>query len=139
MRRSRAPSIAPGTFFIVQYWADCITNIAGFNLRQAPALYSAGVPLGSYGNGPLTSSTEEMRPSCRLPKNHTCGAKPGQSAKAIMTVIHRSFSTGDTDKAWSFQILMFIPPPSSVKAWHSIFALGISMLAGSVLSFSAER
>ena len=39
MRRSRAPSIAPGTFFIVQYWADCITNIAGFNLRQAPALF----------------------------------------------------------------------------------------------------
>src|SRR6202035_92914 len=35
MRRSRAPSIAPGTFFVAQSWADCITNIAGFNLRQA--------------------------------------------------------------------------------------------------------
>src|ERR1700739_3481038 len=33
--RSRAPSIAPGTFFVAQSWADCITNIAGFNLRQA--------------------------------------------------------------------------------------------------------
>ena len=35
MRRSRAPSIAPGTFFVAQFWADCITNMAGFNLRQA--------------------------------------------------------------------------------------------------------
>jgi hypothetical protein len=35
MHRSRAPSIAPGTFFAAQSWADCITNMAGFNLRQA--------------------------------------------------------------------------------------------------------
>ncbi|MEH2563553.1 hypothetical protein V1289_003180 [Bradyrhizobium sp. AZCC 2289] len=35
MRRSRAPSIAPGTFFVAQPWADCITNMPGFNLRQA--------------------------------------------------------------------------------------------------------
>src|ERR1700733_1274784 len=35
MYRSRAPSIAPGTFFVAQPWADCITNIPGFNLRQA--------------------------------------------------------------------------------------------------------
>jgi hypothetical protein len=38
MRRSRAPSIAPGTFFVAQSWADCITNMAGFNLRQAQAV-----------------------------------------------------------------------------------------------------
>src|ERR1700744_95686 len=25
MHRSRAPSIAPGTFFVAQPWADCIT------------------------------------------------------------------------------------------------------------------
>jgi hypothetical protein len=30
MRRSRAPSTAPGTFFVAQSWADCITNMAGF-------------------------------------------------------------------------------------------------------------
>jgi hypothetical protein len=24
-----------GAFFVAQYWADCITNMAGFNLRQA--------------------------------------------------------------------------------------------------------
>jgi len=35
MRRSRAPSIARDTFFVAQSWADCITNMAGFNLRHA--------------------------------------------------------------------------------------------------------
>jgi hypothetical protein len=34
---ARAPSIAPGTFFVAQPWADCITNMPGFNLRQARA------------------------------------------------------------------------------------------------------
>src|ERR1700720_2528925 len=38
MQQSRAPSIAPGTFFVAQPWADCITNMPGFNLRQAQAL-----------------------------------------------------------------------------------------------------
>jgi hypothetical protein len=38
MHRSRAPSIAPGTFFVARPWADCITNMPGFNLRQAQAL-----------------------------------------------------------------------------------------------------
>jgi hypothetical protein len=37
MHRSRAPSIAPGTFFVAQPLADCITNMPGFNLRQAQA------------------------------------------------------------------------------------------------------
>jgi hypothetical protein len=36
MHRSRAPSIAPGTFLVVQSWAGCIT-MPGFNLRQAQA------------------------------------------------------------------------------------------------------
>jgi hypothetical protein len=35
MHRSRAPSIEPGTF-VAQSWAGCITNMPGFNLRQAP-------------------------------------------------------------------------------------------------------
>src|SRR4030088_1636884 len=35
MHRSRAPSIAPGTFVVAQSWADCITNMPGFDLRQA--------------------------------------------------------------------------------------------------------
>jgi hypothetical protein len=35
MHRSRAPSIAPGTFFVAQSWADSITDMPGLNLRQA--------------------------------------------------------------------------------------------------------
>src|SRR6266478_4863071 len=35
MHPSRALSIAPGTFFVAQSWAGCITNMPGFNLRQA--------------------------------------------------------------------------------------------------------
>jgi hypothetical protein len=42
MHRSRAPSIAPGTFFVAQPWADCITNMPGFNLRQAQVLEEVG-------------------------------------------------------------------------------------------------
>jgi hypothetical protein len=43
MHRSRAPSIAPGTFFVAQSWAGCITNMPGFNLRQAqPFDYGPG-------------------------------------------------------------------------------------------------
>jgi hypothetical protein len=38
MHRFRAPSFAPGTFFVAQPWADCITNVLGFNLRQARRL-----------------------------------------------------------------------------------------------------
>src|SRR5713226_8971742 len=34
MHRSRAPSIAPGTFFVAQSWAGCITNMPGFNDRH---------------------------------------------------------------------------------------------------------
>src|ERR1700692_235284 len=66
MRRSRALSIAPGTFFVAQSWADCITNMAGFNLRRAqpPTVeifvvpgHGAGVgvhaPLGTTQNFPV--------------------------------------------------------------------------------------
>src|ERR1700730_10254822 len=41
--RSRAPSIAPGTFFAAQSWADCITNMPRFNLRQAQEVSSVNV------------------------------------------------------------------------------------------------
>ena len=43
MHRSRAPSIAPGTFFVVQSWAGCITSMPGFALRQAQGLFYANV------------------------------------------------------------------------------------------------
>src|SRR5258705_6522676 len=35
MHRYRAPSIAPGTFFVAQSWADFIINMFESNLRQA--------------------------------------------------------------------------------------------------------
>src|SRR5260370_41071191 len=35
MHRYRAPSIAPGTFFAAQSWADFIINMSEANLRQA--------------------------------------------------------------------------------------------------------
>src|SRR5258707_9082311 len=35
IRRSRAPSSGPGTFFAAQFSAGCTTNISGFDLRQA--------------------------------------------------------------------------------------------------------
>src|SRR3984893_17396721 len=55
MRRSRAPSIAPGTFFVAQSWADCITNMAGFNLRQAQAALNLRHKLFRHVDGNTTS------------------------------------------------------------------------------------
>jgi signal transduction histidine kinase len=50
MHRSREPSIAPGTFFVAQYWVDSITDMAGFNLRQAQVVQiedtGPGIPSG---------------------------------------------------------------------------------------------
>ena len=34
MHRFRAPSIAPGTFFVAQFSAGYTTNMFGFDLRQ---------------------------------------------------------------------------------------------------------
>jgi hypothetical protein len=45
MHRSRAPSIAPGTFFVVPSWAGFITNMPGFNLRQAQRVEAPTAPL----------------------------------------------------------------------------------------------
>jgi NAD(P)-dependent dehydrogenase (short-subunit alcohol dehydrogenase family) len=41
MHRYRAPSIAPGTLFVAQSWADFIINMSESNLRQAQV--AAGV------------------------------------------------------------------------------------------------
>jgi hypothetical protein len=42
MHRSRAPSIAPDTFFVAQSWADSIIDMPGFNLRQAQGSFPVG-------------------------------------------------------------------------------------------------
>ena len=44
IRRSRAPSSGPGTFFAAQFSAGCTTNISGFDLRQAQPSASARSP-----------------------------------------------------------------------------------------------
>jgi hypothetical protein len=46
MHRSRSPSIAPGKFFVAHSWAGCITNIPGFNLRQAQVWDQPWAPIG---------------------------------------------------------------------------------------------
>jgi hypothetical protein len=94
MHRSRAPSIAPGTFFVAQPWADCITNMPGFNLRQAhlirqcalldicePRLWSSlsASPHGSVafigdenaGCAPAPQSTKGRRSPMLRSRSHT--------------------------------------------------------------------
>jgi len=72
MRRSRAPSIAPDTFFVAQSWADCITNMAGFSLRQAQLaiVVRKPGPAGPLGpeNDQLMSerSILSLKPALRL-------------------------------------------------------------------------
>jgi hypothetical protein len=46
MHRSRAPSIAPGTFFVAQSWADSITDMPGFNSRQAQGCVLEAAAIG---------------------------------------------------------------------------------------------
>jgi hypothetical protein len=53
MRQSRAMSIAPGTYFVAQSWAGCITNMPGFNLRR---------PLVSRGKSFMLSSDTKLPP-----------------------------------------------------------------------------
>jgi hypothetical protein len=42
MHRFRAPSIAPGTFFVAQFSAGYTTNMSGFDLRQAQVVLQQG-------------------------------------------------------------------------------------------------
>ena len=43
----KTTSIAPGTFFVAQSWAGCITNMPGFNLRQAHRITATDMTAGS--------------------------------------------------------------------------------------------
>ena len=51
MHQYRAPFRELDTFFAVRSWVDCITNISGFDLRQAH-------PAGDLGNLNSLSLTE---------------------------------------------------------------------------------
>jgi putative SOS response-associated peptidase YedK len=61
MHRSRAPSIAPGTFFVAQSWADCITNMAGFNLRQAQVPFNSFSEFNKAEGGDIWFALDESR------------------------------------------------------------------------------
>jgi hypothetical protein len=89
MRRSRVPSIVPGTFFVAQSWADRITNMAGFTTgtricgrRVRPVLALADEPLDS----PLTISAELHRAVMALaPKDRRKRAKVNKAAARVNT------------------------------------------------------
>ncbi len=63
MHRSRAPSIAPETFFVVQFSADCTTNISASNLRQAqwPIPWPSA---SSKASRAQAATSQVLRPSC---------------------------------------------------------------------------
>src|SRR5260221_615981 len=60
MHRYRAPSIAPGTFFVAQSWADFIINMSESNLRQAQSVKSACPYLTSLPNGSSLLSLTQL-------------------------------------------------------------------------------
>src|ERR1700722_16103358 len=72
MRRSRAPSIAPDTFFVAQSWADCITNMAGFNFRQPQGASPDSISVASKIEFPTgTGDLQHQSASTRLSRAGT--------------------------------------------------------------------
>jgi hypothetical protein len=63
MHRSPAPSIAPGTFFVAQPWADCITNMPGFNLRQAQGCRAVAGSRRGAGSPGLAAIALDFEPT----------------------------------------------------------------------------
>jgi hypothetical protein len=66
MHRYRAPSIAPGTFFVAQSWADFIINMSESNLRQAQPLLVLGnvfVPVTPLGTGLTPGDASSVAPN----------------------------------------------------------------------------
>jgi hypothetical protein len=56
MRRSRAPSTAPGPFFAARSWAGCTTNMFGFDLRQAQVRYGLNPGIAAWLKVPATDN-----------------------------------------------------------------------------------
>src|SRR5258708_2720479 len=65
IRRSRAPSSGPGTFFAAQFSAGCTTNISGFDLRQAQVVNYASLERAFL----MTSSAVGGFGGCQLRHN----------------------------------------------------------------------
>src|SRR5882757_1578254 len=90
MHPSRAPSIAPGTFFVTQSWAGCITNMPGFNLRQAQ-LYETGdtiktvyFPISAAVSLVVTLAIGEMTESAMVGKDGAVGIASALDGKIAM-------------------------------------------------------
>jgi hypothetical protein len=66
MHRSRAPSIAPDTFFVAQSWAGYTTNMSGFDLRQAQAQEDTGVPGASAAAQDTKRRGANIQASCNF-------------------------------------------------------------------------
>src|SRR3981081_2544875 len=90
MHRSRAPSIAPGTFFVAQSWADFITDMPGFDLRQAQGSFARQVRLELRQSGVLEC---EMGMQVGLRRFDRLMAEPQRDHGALdacMQQLHRS-------------------------------------------------
>jgi FtsZ family, C-terminal domain len=66
MLRSRAPSNQPGTFFVAQFSAGYITNMAGFDLRQAQPLQDSSLPSPGFKFSVHTRIREEADEDANL-------------------------------------------------------------------------
>src|SRR5258706_14851198 len=115
MHRYRAPSIAPGTFFVAQSWADFIINMSESSLRQAPRSDRAsGLTMrGSTGHGWCRRASASMSFAVtRSFRRNSCG-RHGRSQSACM-------GTSPAGRRWS-EVDIF-PPWSSRRSWRRKFA-----------------
>src|SRR5260370_2873275 len=86
IRRSRAPSSGPGTFFAAQFSAGCTTNISGFDLRQAQVVLVGGIDAG-----------KSRLPASRFQREDRDGRVPAADLGCHLVVIaaHESRDRGD--------------------------------------------
>jgi len=74
IRRSRAPSSGPGTFFAAQFSAGCTTNISGFDLRQAQVRERGFGTLAAAGvSVPFLEPCYSRSERCSWPRACSCG------------------------------------------------------------------
>src|SRR4029077_9646442 len=90
MHRSRAPSIAPGTFFVAQSWAGCITNM----VRQEKPDASSGC-----NSRPGKGNEPPHRESSLGLMEVTTWAKRRQSDRRAVTQVKRLSLVRDYPRA----------------------------------------
>jgi hypothetical protein len=89
MHRSRAPSIAPGTFSVAQSWADSITDMPGFDLRQAHLL-SGKAKQGKRHEGSRVNHLAPGHAAKRRRGVATCSAGTGAKKPPLGLVQRRT-------------------------------------------------